>query len=49
MSAGVPITSVRINGVIHGFMSLTLLHSQETLNVINLTTSALRTVFGLEG
>lgn len=45
LQANVPVTSARINGVIHGFMSIPMLHSPETLTVIDMTTNALRKVF----
>lgn len=45
LQADVPVTSARINGVIHGFMSIPMLHSPETLAVIDMTTNALRKVF----
>ncbi|KAI8643285.1 Alpha/Beta hydrolase protein [Parasitella parasitica] len=45
LQANVPVTSVRINGVIHGFMSIPMLHSEETLIVIDMTTKALRKIF----
>ncbi|CEP11517.1 hypothetical protein [Parasitella parasitica] len=41
LQANVPVTSVRMNGVIHGFMSIPMLHSEETLTVIDITTKAL--------
>jgi acetyl esterase/lipase len=46
LRANVQVTSVRINAVIHGFMSIPMLHSEETLTVIDMTTKALRKVFG---
>ncbi|CAO0793146.1 unnamed protein product [Mucor circinelloides] len=45
LQANVPVNSVRINAVIHGFMSIPMLHSPETLTVIDMTTNALRKVF----
>ncbi|KAI8971944.1 alpha/beta hydrolase fold-domain-containing protein [Mycotypha africana] len=44
--AKVPVTAVRINAAIHGFMSAAPLYSEETLIVIDATTGALRRVFG---
>lgn len=43
--AGVPVTSIRVNGVIHGFMSITPVYDEGTLAIIDMTTAALRRVF----
>ncbi|CAO3655551.1 unnamed protein product [Mucor hiemalis] len=43
--ANVPVTSFRIQGCIHGFMSIPLQHSEETLQSIDITVGALRRVF----
>ncbi|KAI7886851.1 alpha/beta hydrolase fold-domain-containing protein [Mucor mucedo] len=45
MEAQVPVTSFRVQGVLHGFMSLTSLHSTESLQVIDITTATLRRLF----
>jgi acetyl esterase len=48
LDANVPVTSYRVQGVLHGFMSVPPLHSQETLQVIDITTAQLRRVFAAE-
>lgn len=45
MEAQVPVTLFRVQGVLHGFMSVTSLHSTESLQVIDLTTATLRRAF----
>lgn len=45
LKAGVPVTSVRINGVIHGFLSIPALFSDETVAAIDIGSSSLRRVF----
>lgn len=43
--ASVPVTSIRMNGVIHGFMSILVLQCEETLNLIETTISVLKELF----
>lgn len=45
LMAKVPVTSIRVNGVVHGFMSIPALHCEETLNVIETTISILKRTF----
>lgn len=45
MDAQVDVTSFRVQGVIHGFMSIAPLHSPESLQVIDITTCTLRRLF----
>ncbi|KAI9273146.1 Alpha/Beta hydrolase protein [Helicostylum pulchrum] len=45
LEANVPVSSFRVLGTVHGFMSVAPLHSTETLQIIDLTTSALRKIF----
>ncbi|KAI9478043.1 MAG: alpha/beta hydrolase fold-domain-containing protein [Benjaminiella poitrasii] len=45
LDAGVSVTTIRVMGVLHGFISTTALHSQESLYVLDLAASALRRTF----
>lgn len=45
MKAGVPVTSVRVNHVIHSFMGNAWILTEETLVSIDMTASALRRAF----
>ncbi|KAI9476253.1 MAG: Alpha/Beta hydrolase protein [Benjaminiella poitrasii] len=45
LQAEVPVSSIRVNGVIHGFLSFASLYGEEVENVIDITTGALRRAF----
>lgn len=45
LKAGVPVSSFRVNGTIHGFMTYPFLMTEETHLTIDLTISALRRAF----
>ncbi|KAK4514298.1 uncharacterized protein ATC70_001890 [Mucor velutinosus] len=45
VSANVPVSSFRVNGVIHGFMSWDVFFSDESYYVIDMTKSVLRKAF----
>ncbi|KAL7312999.1 hypothetical protein PS15m_008701 [Mucor circinelloides] len=45
VAASVPVSSFRVNGVIHGFMSSPVFFSDEAYHVIDMTKSALRKAF----
>lgn len=45
LKAGVPVTSVRMNGVLHGFLSVAELYSNDSLAALDMITGALRRAF----
>lgn len=45
LKAGVPVTSIRVNGVLHGFLSNSALFSNDTLIAIDTIGGALRRAF----
>lgn len=45
VAANVPVSSFRVNGVIHGFMSSPVFFSDEAYHVIDMTKSVLRKAF----
>jgi hypothetical protein len=46
--ANVPVNSIRMNGAIHGFMSILVLQCEEILNLIETTISVLKELFIIE-